>query len=149
MERGNIYNSPELSVVVPCFNEQEVLPELYARVSAVGSECAERWELVLVDDGSTDETWEVLEQLSVDDPRVVGVRLSRNFGQHAALLAGLRISRGAEVLTLDADLQDPPELLPRMRRILTEQKADVVYGQRRCARANRSSRESRPGCFIG
>jgi polyisoprenyl-phosphate glycosyltransferase len=125
--------SPEctkgLSVVIPCYNEAEVLPELHRRVSAVCREAARDYELVLVNDGSIDETWPVLVSLSADDPNMVCVNLSRNHGHQLALTAGLALCRGERIFILDADLQDPPELLPAMMAAI-DNGADVAYGQR-------------------
>jgi polyisoprenyl-phosphate glycosyltransferase len=127
------WSSPEstknLSVVIPCFNEAEVLPELHRRVSAVCRDAARDYELVLVNDGSNDETWPVLVSLSVDDPNMVCVNLSRNHGHQLALTAGLALCRGERIFILDADLQDPPELLPAMMAAI-DNGADVAYGQR-------------------
>lgn len=119
-----------LSVIVPCYNEEESLSELHRRVSDVCNSCVgESYELVLVNDGSTDNTWEIMRQLSQVDKHVVAIDLSRNHGHQIALSAGLQMSRGARVLILDADLQDPPELLPRMMERM-DLGFDVVYGQR-------------------
>src|SRR5215212_8371071 len=108
---------PALSVVVPCFNEEEVVAELHRRVTAA-CEAVPSYELVLVDDGSTDRTWARMVELAASDPRVVLVGLSRNYGHQLALTAGLGLCRGERVLILDADLQDPPELLAEMLRIM-------------------------------
>ncbi|MBV8192999.1 MAG: glycosyltransferase family 2 protein [Alphaproteobacteria bacterium] len=121
---------PALSVVAPCYNEQEVLPEFVRRVGAVLDGIGGTGEIVLVDDGSADGTWAVMAKSAADDPRVVAVRLMRNHGHQLALTAGLSVCRGARVLIIDADLQDPPELLPEMMALM-DQGADVVYGQRR------------------
>lgn len=119
-----------LSVVVPCFNEEETLPELHRRVSAVCRGVAgTSYEMVLVDDGSSDSTWRQIAGLAASDSKVVGVSLSRNYGHQLALSAGLSVCRGARILVLDADLQDPPELLPQMMSMMDDG-ADVVYGQR-------------------
>ncbi|CAK0742739.1 Uncharacterized glycosyltransferase YkcC [Gammaproteobacteria bacterium] len=121
---------PRLSVVVPCFNEQQSLQELYGRVTQVCRQTVnDSYELVLVDDGSTDGTWPLIAALAAQDPHVVAVSLSRNHGHQLALSAGLAIAAGARVLILDADLQDPPELLPEMM-VLMSEGADVVYGRR-------------------
>jgi glycosyltransferase involved in cell wall biosynthesis len=119
-----------LSVVAPCFNEAANLAEFHRRVATV---CAGlgSWELILVNDGSKDATLEVIQDLSRRDPHVVGVSLARNYGHQIALTAGLRHCVGEHVLILDADLQDPPELLDDMLRLMDEHSADVVYGQRR------------------
>lgn len=121
---------PALSVVAPCYNEQDVLPEFLRRVGAVLDGIGGSAEIVVVDDGSRDRTWEVISEAAARDPRIVGVRLMRNHGHQLALTAGLSICRGERVLIIDADLQDPPELLPDMLALM-DQGADVVYGQRR------------------
>jgi dolichol-phosphate mannosyltransferase len=121
--------TPYLSVVVPCYNEEESLPECYRRVSAACRQVDAPYEIVFVNDGSRDDTWRVLAALAAD-PRVVCVDLMRNHGHQLALTAGLHVCRGERVLVIDADLQDPPELLPEMMRLM-DLGADVVYGQRR------------------
>lgn len=121
-----------LSVVIPCWNEAEVLAETHRHVSAVCKHgCPGDFEILFVDDGSTDDTWQIVGALAQADPAVRGIRLSRNHGHQLALTAGLDIASGERVLVLDADLQDPPELLPDMLRVMQETGADVVYGQRR------------------
>ena len=122
---------PALSVVVPCYNEQEVLPELHRRLAAVCAGTGRSYEILLVNDGSTDGTWSQMLSASADDPHVVLVNLSRNHGHQLALTAGLSHARGDVVFILDADLQDPPELLPEMLDTMSRTGADVVYGQRR------------------
>ena len=120
-----------LSVVVPCFNEEESIEELYRRVSRICRDTVdEAFELVLINDGSSDRTWEIINQLCASDSRVVGVDLSRNHGQQLAQTAGLALCQGERVLILDADLQDPPELLSEMMRLM-DAGADVVLGKRR------------------
>jgi glycosyltransferase involved in cell wall biosynthesis len=128
---GSAMAATEISVVIPCYNEEEVLPELYRRVTAVCAAVGRPYELILVNDGSRDGTWPALTGLAADDPHVVAVNLSRNHGQQLALTAGLSLCRGERALILDADLQDPPELLPEMLRVMDRERADVVYGQRR------------------
>jgi dolichol-phosphate mannosyltransferase len=121
-----------LSVVIPCYNESEVLNDTHRRISAACRGCAgDSYRIIYVDDGSADDTWQLIEELAAADDRVVGVRLSRNHGHQLALSAGLDFSNAARVLVIDADLQDPPELLPDMLRLMSESGADVVYGQRR------------------
>src|SRR3954453_7337771 len=127
----SLTDRPALSVVAPCFNEEGVLPEFVKRVGGVLDKLGGTAEIVLVDDGSRDSTWTVIGEAAARDPRIVGVRLMRNHGHQLALTAGLSVCRGERVLIIDADLQDPPELLPEMLRVMDEQGADVVYGQRR------------------
>ena len=104
--------APELSVVVPVFNEAATLRELHERVAKALAD--QDYELVLVDDGSSDGSGAILRELAAAHPRVVAVALSRNYGQHPAVLAGFSVSRGRYVVTLDADLQNPPEEIPRL-----------------------------------
>ena len=124
--------APALSIVAPCFNETSCLGALHARVSAAAQAAAgEDYELVLVDDGSTDGTWAMMQALAASDPHLLAVRLSRNHGHQLALTAGLDLCSGERILIIDADLQDPPELLPAMMAEMDRQQADVVYGIRR------------------
>ncbi|MGH8250235.1 MAG: glycosyltransferase family 2 protein [Steroidobacteraceae bacterium] len=123
--------SPKLSIVVPCFNESRNLPNLHGRCTAVARSVAgNSYELILVDDGSRDSTWQLMQSLAAVDGHVVAARLSRNFGHQLALSAGLQLSCGDRVLIVDADLQDPPELLPRMMEAM-DRGNDVVYGRRK------------------
>ena len=119
-----------LSVVVPCYDEAAVLPQLHARLAAAVDQVGHDTELVFVNDGSRDDTWAGMLALAARDPRLVCVNLSRNHGHQLALTAGLSECRGDLVLVIDADLQDPPELLPDMLAVLEAEGADVVYGQR-------------------
>jgi dolichol-phosphate mannosyltransferase len=121
---------PDLSVVAPCYNESRGLPEFHRRLSAACRGTGLRYEVVLVNDGSRDETWAVMRALSREDENLVCVDLSRNHGHQLALSAGLTVCRGGRVLIIDADLQDPPELLPQMLAAM-DAGADVVYGKRR------------------
>ena len=107
-----------ISIVIPAYNEERNLDVLYANVREVLNAASgdNDWELVVVDDGSTDGTWDVLGALSAADVRVRGVRLSRNFGHQSALMAGLAAARGRAVIMMDADLQHPPSLLPQLVR---------------------------------
>jgi dolichol-phosphate mannosyltransferase len=105
-----------ISIVVPAYNEERNLDVLHRRVSEImdGAVGRDDWELVFVDDGSTDGTWPAIDALNKSDVRVRGVRLSRNFGHQSALMAGLAAARGQAVIMMDADLQHPPELLPQL-----------------------------------
>jgi len=121
-----------LSIVVPCFNEEACLPTLHERLTAAARGAAgDDYEIVLVNDGSRDSTWPIMRRLADEDPHVVGVNLSRNHGHQLALTAGLDLCRGEVILIIDADLQDPPELLPQMLETMRRDGADVVYGVRR------------------
>ena len=135
-----------LSVVVPCHNELDVLPEFHRRVSAVCQSLALPYEIILIDDGSTDATWTLMQQLAHDDPHLVALKLSRNHGHQLALSAGLSAARGQHILILDADLQDPPELLPDML-ALASTGIDVVYGQRRERRGESFLKKSSAALF--
>ena len=122
---------PALSIVAPCYNEVQGLPLFVQRMSAAAQGVAAgAYELILVNDGSRDATWDVIRGLAQGDPHVVGVNLTRNHGHQLAVTAGLSFSRGARVLVIDADLQDPPEVLAQMMARMDEG-YDVVYGRRR------------------
>ena len=121
-----------LSIVVPCFNEEACLPELRQRLGAAALQAVgDDYELVLVNDGSRDGSWPIMQRMAAEDPRVVAVNLSRNHGHQLALTAGLDLCRGDTILIIDADLQDPQELLPAMLACMRDQQADVVYGVRK------------------
>lgn len=120
----------ELSAVVPVFNEEGSLGELHRRVTAVLETLNVDYELILVDDGSRDRTPEIIAELCASDSRVRAVHFSRNFGHQAALAAGLQHASGRAVIVLDADLQDPPELIPELVTRWREG-FQVVYAQRR------------------
>ena len=120
-----------ISVVAPCFNEEAVLPEFLRRCVSACDAVGLTFEIILVDDGSHDRTWQIIKNAAIQDGRIRGIQLARNFGHQIALSAGLQAVRGDRVLAIDADLQDPPELLAAMLKLMDEQEADVVYGQRR------------------
>jgi polyisoprenyl-phosphate glycosyltransferase len=129
---SNAPSAISLSVVVPCYNQENGLNELHRRTSqACRAFAGEKHEIILVDDGSRDATWQRIESLTKQDPHVVGVRLSRNYGHQNALSAGLSLVRGDLILIIDDDLQDPPELVVPMYDLMQQTSADVVYGQRR------------------
>lgn len=116
-----------LSVVVPCYRSAATLPALAARLGPILKALHGAHELILVDDGSPDDTWQVIEQLATNQPWIRGLRLMRNYGQHNALLAGVRAAHYDVIATLDDDLQHPPEELPKLLAKLREGH-DVVYG---------------------
>lgn len=123
-------SSQKLSVVVPVLNEESVLPVFHRRLMAVLVSIQLPWEIVYVDDGSSDETWPLLKCLHTRDSGITLLRLSRNFGKEAAVTAGLRASAGDAVVIIDADLQDPPEVIPRMVSAWREGDADLVNMRR-------------------
>lgn len=122
--------TPELSVVIPVYGCRDCLEVLHARLTAALEELVSDYEIVFVDDRSPDGAWEVLRGLGERDAHAVAVRLSRNFGQHAAITAGLEAARGDWVVVMDCDLQDPPEEIRRLYAKALEG-YDVVYAQRR------------------
>ena len=123
--------APRLSVVAPCYNEEASLPTFVARmVAAAQAAAGDSYEIVLVNDGSRDGTWAAIQAAARDLPRIVGVNLARNHGHQLAVTAGLNLARGERVMIIDADLQDPPELLSQMMTRMDEG-FDVVYGRRR------------------
>ncbi len=129
---------PALSIVAPCYNEQETLDAFCARMlAAARAACGGDFELILVNDGSRDGSWRLIEAQARACANVVGVNLARNHGHQLAVTAGLALARGERVMIIDADLQDPPELLGEMMRRMDEG-CDVVYGRRR-----QRARESR------
>ena len=118
-----------LSIVVPCFNEEQSIPSLVQRLAGTIAPWADQSEIILVDDGSSDGTWKAIETARMSCPQLVGLRLSANRGHQIALTAGLEAARGARIMMLDADLQDPPELLTDMM-FMMDRGYDVVYGRR-------------------
>ncbi len=118
---------PSCSVVVPVFNSDASLPELVTRLGQVLPTFTDRYELILVNDASLDASWEVIQSLAGDHPWIRGIDLMRNYGQHNALLCGVRAAGGEVVITMDDDLQHPPEEVPKLIKKLLEGH-DVVYG---------------------
>src|SRR5437868_146569 len=107
--------APALSVVAPCYDEEETLPVFVGRmVAACRAAVGEAFEILLVNDGSRDKTWPLIQTLAEQHPGIVGVNLARNYGHQLAVTAGLKLARGDRVLVIDADLQDPPELLAEL-----------------------------------
>jgi dolichol-phosphate mannosyltransferase len=123
---------PALSIVVPCFNEEACLGALHERLgNAARSAVGDDYEIVLVNDGSSDGSWPLMRKIVAGDPHVIAVNLSRNHGHQLALTAGLDLCRGDTILIIDADLQDPPEILPEMMKVMRSEQADVVFGVRK------------------
>lgn len=117
-----------ISVVVPLLNEEESLPELLAWIERVMQENSFSYEVVMVDDGSTDRSWSIIEELSAKNPCVKGIKFRRNYGKSAALNAAFEVVQGDVVITMDADLQDSPDEIPELYRMITEENYDLVSG---------------------
>ena len=122
---------PDISVVVPLYNEAESLPELVAWIDRVAEGHGLSYEAILVDDGSSDATWEEVERLKTRYPALRGIRFARNYGKSAALYCGFAAAAGEVVVTMDADLQDSPDEIPELRRMILEEGYDLVSGWKR------------------
>lgn len=118
----------DISVVVPLLNESESLPELINWISRVMEANGFSYEIILIDDGSNDGSWEVIEGLKNQFPTIVGIKFRRNYGKSAALSVGFEASQGNVIITMDADLQDSPDEIPELYRKITEEKYDLVSG---------------------
>lgn len=134
MENINMANTEEknglISIIVPCYNEEESLPIFYMETKKILDSLQEDYEILLVDDGSKDKTLSVMEELASKDKHVTFLSFSRNFGKEAAMYAGFVNAKGDYVCTMDADMQDPPSLLPQMLEILKTQDYDSVATRR-------------------
>ena len=118
----------DISVVVPLYNEEESLPELAFRIKRVMDENRFSYEVLLVDDGSTDDSWDIVEKLSLENRNIKGLKFRRNYGKSAALYCGFDAAQGNVVITMDADLQDSPDEIPELYRMIKEQGFDLVSG---------------------
>ena len=127
----------DVSIIIPSFNERESLPELLGWIRQVMEREGLEYEAIVVDDGSTDGTWESVRRLAGADPRVKGIRFRRNYGKSAALFCGFRKAVGEIVVTMDADLQDSPEEIPEMRRMILEDGYDLVSGWKQHRKDNK------------
>ena len=121
-------NKLDISVVVPFYNEEESLPELVAWIDRVAQNNKLSYEVIMVDDGSSDNSWAVVEQLKEQYPAIKGIRFARNYGKSAALYCGFAEAEGEVVFSMDADLQDSPDEIPEMRRLILEDGYDLVSG---------------------
>ncbi|WP_414602686.1 glycosyltransferase family 2 protein [Porphyromonas somerae] len=120
--------SLDLTILIPLFNEEESLPELHEWISRVVSKMGVSYEILFINDGSTDGSWKVIKELRSKDPRVVAVSFNRNYGKSPGLQVGFTKSRGEVVITMDADLQDSPDEIPELYRMIKEEGYDVVSG---------------------
>lgn len=118
----------DISIVISLFNEEESLPELISWIEAVMTKEKFSHEIIMVDDGSRDNSWSVIKKLSESNPNIRGIRFRRNYGKSAALYHGFAAAEGRVVITMDADLQDSPEEIPEMYRMVTEEGYDIVSG---------------------
>lgn len=121
-------NNLNISVVVPLFNEVESLPKLYEWVARVMDENHFTWEIIFINDGSTDNSWQVIEQLKAGSEHVRAIKFRHNYGKSPALYCGFRAAQGSVVITMDADLQDSPDEIPELYRMITEEGYDLVSG---------------------
>jgi len=118
----------DISVVISLYNEDESLTELIAWISKVMQENNFTYEVIMIDDGSTDNSWKLIQQFSETDPHIVGIKFRRNYGKSAAIYKGFEAARGDVVITMDADLQDNPEEIPALFKMIKEQNFDMVSG---------------------
>jgi glycosyltransferase involved in cell wall biosynthesis len=123
-----IENELNVSIVIPLYNEEESLPELFSWIQKVLSEARLSYELILVDDGSTDKSWQVIQSLAAEHKEIKAIQFQRNYGKSAALQKGFEVVSGNVVLTMDADLQDSPEEIPALYAMITQEGFDVVSG---------------------
>jgi glycosyltransferase involved in cell wall biosynthesis len=118
----------DISVVIPLLNEAESLPELTAWIKKVMDDNSYSYEIILIDDGSTDSSWEIIERLKDEMPQIKGIKFRRNYGKSAALNVGFEAAHGHVVVTMDADLQDNPDEIPDLYKMIIEEKYDLVSG---------------------
>ena len=118
----------DLSIVIPLFNEDESLPELTAWIERVMTTNNYSYEIIMVDDGSTDNSWEVIENLRTKNNAVKGIKFQRNYGKSAALNEAFKAAQGDVIITMDADMQDSPDEIPELRRMILEENFDIVSG---------------------
>jgi glycosyltransferase involved in cell wall biosynthesis len=112
----------DISVVVPLYNEDESLPELAEWIDKVMKENRFSYEVIFIDDGSTDNTWEQIKKINLFNPNFIGIKFNRNFGKSAALHTGFQLARGRVVITMDADLQDSPDEIPTLYSMIKDEK---------------------------
>lgn len=117
-----------ISVVIPLFNEEESIPELYTWIERVMKANGFSYEVIFINDGSTDKSWEIIERLGLEHPEIKGIKFRRNYGKSPALFCGFKEAKGDVVITMDADLQDSPDEIPELYRMITEDGYDLVSG---------------------
>lgn len=130
-------NNMDLSIIIPSFNEKESLPELISWIERVVKANSYSYEVIIVDDGSTDGSWKTIESLSAGNSNVHGIQFRRNYGKSAALFCGFAKAEGDVVFTMDADLQDSPDEIPEMYRMVKEEEWDVVSGWKKIRKDNK------------
>ena len=118
----------DISIVIPLFNEEESLPELTEWIDRVTSSNQLSYEVILIDDGSTDNSWKVIENLRSKNPHIKGIKFQRNYGKSAALNEGFKAAQGEIIITMDADMQDSPDEIPELRKMILEGDYDIVSG---------------------
>ncbi len=118
----------DISIVIPLFNEEESLPELTQWIQSVVNSNNLSYEIIMIDDGSTDNSWNIIEKLSISDANVKGIKFQRNYGKSAALNEGFKAANGDVVITMDADMQDSPDEIPALRKMILEDGFDLVSG---------------------
>ena len=118
----------DLSIIIPLYNEEESLPELCEWIRDVADKNQYDYEIILIDDGSTDDSWKVIEELSNNHPEIKGIRFQRNYGKSAGLNEGFRAAQGNVIITMDADLQDSPDEIPDLYKMIAEDHYDLVSG---------------------
>ena len=124
----NMEYTKDLSIVISLFNEEESLPELINWIEKVTAEQGYAYEVIMVDDGSTDGSWKIIKELSAKNPAIRGISFRRNYGKSAALYHGFKAAEGRVVITMDADLQDSPDEIPELYRMIVEDGFDIVSG---------------------
>ena len=126
----------DLSIVIPLYNEEESLPELCEWIIRVCSENGLSYEIILIDDGSTDDSWKVIQQLRCNDNQIKGIKFQRNYGKSAALNEGFKAAQGEVIITMDADLQDIPDEIPGLRKMIVDGGYDLVSGWKKVRHDN-------------
>ena len=130
----------DLSIVIPLYNEDESLPELSAWIEKVMIENNFSYEIIMIDDGSTDDSWKVIEQLRIVNPNIKGIKFQRNYGKSAALNEGFKAVLGDVIITMDADMQDSPDEIPGLRKMIVEDGFDMVSGWKKKRYDNKLSK---------